>query len=292
MILIYQQKSSFTIITGSGRTFLLIFQCGGGWEMRLLLNELGLRTAIYRKELHVYLQPQVSIDSWRTVSVEALVKTYGERELNDDFRTELEQVGLVHLLDLYLLQEVCRMVVRWQREYLAPQQVSLKFSRRTMERKDITERAERILKAHPGAASMLSIEVNGIYEGGDWKRFCQNCRRFCQMGIRLILGNYGAGTTDDCLLSEAWFDEVKIDRSLIRQLERRTMDYLKVRVIIDLCKKMNRQVTAVGVENWEQYRELEKLGCDKMQGFFADQVMRISEFECKYLSKRLERIII
>ena len=70
------------------------------------------------------------------------------------------------------------------------------------------------------------------------------------------------------------------------------MDYLKVRVIVDLCKKMNRQVTAVGVENWEQYRELEKLGCDKMQGFFADQAISINEFEHKYLSKKLERIII
>lgn len=260
--------------------------------MRVLLNELGLRTAIFRKELHVYLQPQVSIDSWRTVSVEALVKTYGKRELGDDFKTELEQVGLVHLLDLYLLQEVCRMLVRWQREYLAPQQVSLKFSRHTMEMENIPERVERILKEYPGAASMLSVEVTGIYEGRDWKRFCQNCRRFCRMGIRLILGNYGAGTTDNCLLSETWFDEVKIDRSLIRQLERRTMDYLKVRVIVDLCKKMNRQVTAVGVENWEQYRELVKLGCDKMQGFFADQAMSISEFEHKYLSRKLERIII
>ena len=84
--------------------------------MRLLLNELGLRTAISRKELHVYLQPQVSMDSWRTVSVEALVKTYGERALSDDFTMELERGGLIHLLDLYVLQEVCRMLVRWQKE--------------------------------------------------------------------------------------------------------------------------------------------------------------------------------
>ena len=260
--------------------------------MRLLLNELGLRTAISRKELHVYLQPQVSMDSWRTVSVEALVKTYGERALSDDFTMELERGGLIHLLDLYVLQEVCRMLVRWQKEYLVPQQVSVKFSRHTMGMEHIPERVERILKEYPGAASMLSIEVTGTYEGRNWKCFRQNCQKFCQMGIRLILGNYGARTTDCCLLSEVWFDEVKIDRSLIRQLERRTMDYLKVRVFVDLCKKMNRQVTAVGVENWEQYRELEKLGCDKMQGFFADQAISINEFERKYLSKKLERIII
>lgn len=260
--------------------------------MRLLLNELGLRTAISRKELHVHLQPQVSMDSWRIVSVEALVKTYGERELSDDFTMELERGGLIHLLDLYILQEACRMLVRWQKEYLALQQVSVKFSRHTMEMENIPERVERILKEYPGAASMLSIEVSGTYEGRNWKCFRQNCQRFSQMGIRLILGNYGARTTDRCLLSEAWFDEVKIDRSLIGQLEKRTMDYLKVRVIVDLCKKMNRQVTAVGVENWEQYRELQKLGCDKMQGFFADQAMSISEFEHRYLSKKLERIII
>ncbi len=52
--------------------------------------------------------------------------------MSDDFTMELERGGLIHLLDLYVLQEVCRMLVRWQKEYLVPQQVSVKFSRHTM----------------------------------------------------------------------------------------------------------------------------------------------------------------
>ena len=43
------------------------------------------------------------MDSWRTVSVEALVKTYGGRALSDDFTMELERGGLIHL-DLYKRQ--------------------------------------------------------------------------------------------------------------------------------------------------------------------------------------------
>jgi EAL domain-containing protein (putative c-di-GMP-specific phosphodiesterase class I) len=73
-------------------------------------------------------------------------------------------------------------------------------------------------------------------------------------------------------------DEVKIDRSFIKELEAHSDDDLIVRSTINLGHAMNLKVVAEGVELISSWDALGRLGCDLIQGYFISKPLPVQEF--------------
>jgi EAL domain-containing protein (putative c-di-GMP-specific phosphodiesterase class I) len=91
------------------------------------------------------------------------------------------------------------------------------------------------------------------------------------LGIRFSIDDFGTGYSSLAHLTRLPVDEVKIDRSFIRDLEANCDDDLIVRSTIDLGHALNLKVVAEGVEVVSSWNKLALLGCDTIQGYYVSK---------------------
>ena len=103
--------------------------------------------------------------------------------------------------------------------------------------------------------------------------------RLREAGFRLILDDFGLGTSSFNWLADEPIDGLKIDRSLIAAIEHDQRRRVLVAAIVGLARQLELEVVAEGVETCGQRELLLGLGCDLAQGFLfsgpkpADQAL-------------------
>jgi EAL domain-containing protein (putative c-di-GMP-specific phosphodiesterase class I) len=96
-------------------------------------------------------------------------------------------------------------------------------------------------------------------------------RRLRDAGIRFSIDDFGTGHSSLAQLKALPVDELKIDRSFIRDLEQGTRDDAIVRSAIDLSHSLGLKVVAEGIETPAAWTALIHLGCDYAQGYFVSR---------------------
>jgi EAL domain-containing protein (putative c-di-GMP-specific phosphodiesterase class I) len=91
-----------------------------------------------------------------------------------------------------------------------------------------------------------------------------------EMGVRLVIDDFGKGYSSLSYLRRLPVDEIKIDRSFLADLSDRGDDTL-VRSMIDLAHNLGLTAVAEGVESESMFRQLAALTCDAVQGFLISR---------------------
>ncbi len=92
---------------------------------------------------------------------------------------------------------------------------------------------------------------------------------FRSMGLELAVDDYGTGYSNVSNLLRYMPDYVKIDRSLISEIQDRPQKQHFVREVIEFCHENNIMALAEGVETSEELRMSIHLGADLIQGFYT-----------------------
>ncbi|MBI4986606.1 MAG: EAL domain-containing protein, partial [Rhodocyclales bacterium] len=93
------------------------------------------------------------------------------------------------------------------------------------------------------------------------------------------LDDFGTGYSSLSYLRRFPIDEVKIDRSFVRDLHRNADDAAIAAAVVALARTLGLRVVAEGVEQSEQVDVLERLNCDEVQGYFFGRPLDVGEFE-------------
>ncbi|MFY7952575.1 MAG: EAL domain-containing protein, partial [Armatimonadaceae bacterium] len=86
-------------------------------------------------------------------------------------------------------------------------------------------------------------------------------------------------------LANMRLDRLKIDRSLIRNVDQSEQDAAVIRAVVDLAHTLGMEVVAEGVETRTQYERLISLGCDMIQGFYFSKPLPVADLP-KQLTER------
>ena len=100
--------------------------------------------------------------------------------------------------------------------------------------------------------------------------------RLSEMGIRLSIDDFGVGYSSLSYLKSLPVSEIKIDRSFVAKMLENDDDAVIVRSTIDLGRNLGLKVVAEGVESREVWRDLARLDCDFVQGYFLSRPMPAS----------------
>ncbi|MEE1341284.1 MAG: EAL domain-containing protein, partial [Lachnospiraceae bacterium] len=111
------------------------------------------------------------------------------------------------------------------------------------------------------------------------------------MGHTLIIDDFGMGYTSLLYLQSNFFNIVKLDGSLIRDILTNTTNQKIVASIVELGEKLNVKVIAEYVETKEQCQLLEELGCNLYQGYFFSKPISLEDF-IKELKRRNEPFVV
>jgi EAL domain-containing protein (putative c-di-GMP-specific phosphodiesterase class I) len=119
----------------------------------------------------------------------------------------------------------------------------------------------------------LKLEITESYLVTDPTLMHNNIEELCSHGVRLSLDDFGTGYSSLTHLRRLPIDEIKIDRSFIKDLETDSDDAAIVQSTIDLAHSLNLMVVAEGVETELTWNRLRAFGCDQAQGFYLARPM-------------------
>ena len=100
-----------------------------------------------------------------------------------------------------------------------------------------------------------------------------------KLGISISLDDFGTGFSSLSYLQRFPIDNLKIDRSFIRDIPGNPDSVVLTHAIIAMANALGMSVTAEGVEKADQMFFLADSGCQEMQGFYFSQPLPVDKFE-------------
>ncbi len=240
-----------------------------------------LRHALDRDELVVHYQPQATIADGRVRWVEALVRwQHPERGLLGpyEFVHLAEHTGLIHPLTHHVLRVALEQCRTW-RDRGMELSVAVNLSVRDLVDLDLPGAIAAELDRCGLPPQALGIEITETMLVLDPNRTVEVLARLQQLGVRISLDDYGTGWSSLQYLSRLPVDELKIDRSFVRELTSSRAGSSIVESTVDLARKLGLTTVAEGVETVEMWDRLAKLGCDVAQGYFISRPLPADELE-------------
>ncbi|MGE5649768.1 MAG: putative bifunctional diguanylate cyclase/phosphodiesterase [Bacillota bacterium] len=239
-------------------------------QKRLSL-EVNLRKALERGELELYYQPQFSLKDGSLVGLEALLR-WNHPELGmvspAEFIPVAEESGLIVPIGRWVLCTACRQVAAWREAGLGDVHVSVNLSARQTKDSLLVEDILEALRETGMSPGQLELEITETVLMENVHANVELLQRLQTEGIRLSIDDFGTGYSSMAYLKRFPIDQVKIDRTFVRDIPGDGDDEAITTAIIAMAHSLGLSVVAEGVETEQQLDFLRKAGCDIMQGYY------------------------
>lgn len=244
---------------------------------------------LYAFEKHEFLlhyQPLVEIKTHRIIGAEALLR-WKHPVLGYiypiDFIPLLEKTEQIISVGDWVLEQACLQAKKWQtidRNLRITINVSSKQLMASLARNKfhIVTRIKHLLKKIDLRPESLELEVTENAIVHDDKTTKNNLKALKKMGVHISCDDFGMGYASFNRLRQLYLDTIKIDKSLISDIDKNSIDCIIVKSILALGKQMNVDVIAEGVRNEKIANALLEMGCIIGQGYFFNKPVSAQKF--------------
>lgn len=248
--------------------------------MNFLQLETDLRHAIERSELVIYYQPIVSLATTEIIALESLVRWQHPQRgliLPDEFIPLAEETREIDNVGYWVIQEACAQNKIWHDMGFSNITVTVNISLLQFRHKELPEQIGAIIKntGLPADAFELEITESTVMESKGL--VLEIFRELNKMKIHLMMDDFGIGFSSINSLKHLPFSTLKIDRSLISDIDTNPDASAIVKSIIDMAHTLKIKVIAEGVETQGQLELLRSYNCDYAQGYLLYNPMRAEE---------------
>lgn len=232
-----------------------------------------LRGALARQEVTVAYQPIADLRTGRITGLEALVRWTNRRfgaVPPDEFVPVAEDAGLIGEIGLEVLRRACRDVVAWRADRELGHRdlhVAVNVSPHQLTDPELVQQVAATLDAAGLPPHALTLEITETAVMHDLDVARRVLAELRSLGSRISMDDFGTGHSSMRNLRQIPLDILKIDRSFVAGLGESPEDTVIVESVIRLGHSFGLAVVAEGVETDAQRRHLERLGCDRGQGY-------------------------
>ena len=256
-------------------------------KMQMLIKERvqleeDMRAAIVAQQFELYYQPQV--DRQRgIIGAEALLRwRHPQHGLVSpvQFIAQAEESGLILPIGHWVIESACEQLVRWAADPLTESLVlSINISARQCLQPDFVNEVLGLLSATGANPQRLMLELTESVLVDNVDEIITRMNVLKAQGVGFALDDFGTGYSSLSYLKRMPFDQVKIDRSFVRDVMLDQNDASIVRTIISLGLILDLEVVAEGVETEEQLDFLLAQECHLFQGYLFGQPLALETFE-------------
>jgi diguanylate cyclase (GGDEF)-like protein len=250
-------------------------------RMRMLSD---MREALIRKEFEVYYQPIFDTKTCSACAVEALVRWHHPIQgliSPDRFIPLAEETGLMEPLGQWVLQQACRDATAW------PAQVKIAVNLSTVQLTsalfDVVSHALLESGIRP---ERLELEITESMLMKNVERNAAIFRQLKNIGVSIVLDDFGMGYSSLSYLTMLPFKKIKIDKSFTQGLANNIGCIASVASVLTLARHLDMVVTAEGVETKEQFQLLRAAGVHQVQGYFFGRPSPVSELTFDALNSK------
>lgn len=237
---------------------------------RLLLDEMAI--ALKKSQFEIHYQPIVDTRSGKIVCCEALLR-WRHPELGmvppSDFIPVAEMSGFIEPIGRWVLEHACKEAAQWPDDV----RVAVNLSARQFSGFEFAAMVARVLERTKLLPHRLELEITETVFLQDSEENIRVLQALKQLGVRIVLDDFGTGFSSLAYLRKFSFDKLKIDRSFVADLPTSDGNLAIVRAIIGLGRSFSADVTAEGVETAAEHELLAQEGCEQCQGFLFHRPM-------------------
>lgn len=243
-------------------------------------TEKALTEAVQRGEFILAFQPQMSLVTGEVAGAEALLRWNHPREglrLPSTFIPIAERTGLIAEIGDWVVGEVASVVANWQREGFEGR-LAFNISPRQLDRPDFFVKLRHAFADSGVPLSMVELEFTESAAMEVGAAALEEIGSLRADGARISIDDFGTGYSNLARLRTMPLDRVKLDPSLIADIESSEKARVIVQAVIQLIKGVECEIVAEAVETVAQADILRAMGCDTVQGFVFAEPMFEQEF--------------
>lgn len=235
-----------------------------------------IKRALENREFELHFQPILSLDTYRIVKAEALLRWNlpdHSMRLPSTFLKHAESSGLIVPLGAWVFTQAakaCQQFTQLQPDFSVAVNVS---ASQINAREDHTQAWIQELADYKLDPTRISLEITEQVMLRPTAAVRARIKRLKLAGFQFSIDDFGVGYSSLAVLQDTQFHYLKIDRHFISTLESAPASQAVVRAIIELAHGLNMKAIAEGIETQEQLEILQQLGCDLGQGYLLHRPM-------------------
>lgn len=231
--------------------------------------------------MEVYYQPIYTPATGRFSSCEALLR------LKDPqlgfispavFMPIAERNGTILAIDKYVLSSVCEMISTTAAREYGLEYVEINLSIVDCIQTNLAENVLKTLSKYDVKPSEINLEITETSEEGINAVMEENVRKLMAAGVDFSMDDFGTGYSNIARVANMPVKLFKLDKSIIQSAFDSEVNYMVMYNMVKIIKSLGKEIVAEGVETGEQARQIIKLGCNHIQGFFYSRPMPKDQF--------------
>lgn len=263
--------------TGGGNTSYIYKAEDEGAALERMELKGALRDALGSEHLTLFYQPIVDVKAGVVTGCEALMR-WRHPQLGmvppSTFIPMAEKSGMILPLGEWALKQACRDAATWRSGI----KVAVNLSAAQFDRDDLAGTVQHALDTSGLDADRLEIEITEATLLKSEARALETLERLRDLGVRLVLEDFGSSFASLGYLHTFAFDKIKIDQSFVSGTADRHSPTI-VAAVAELAKSLGVGPVAEGVEGPEQAESVSSAGCQEMQGFYFSHPVPAHEVE-------------
>jgi len=222
------------------------------WQYRQQILMLDLEDALNTDEMWLEYQPKVSIRDGRVGSLEALIRwqhpEFG-RVPPDHWITLAEQVGMIHPVTLWVIDQACQDHAQLRSRYGSDVAIAVNVSAVDLAHPEFNDEMTDIIRRHDMNPGDVILEITETAMMADPDAARRMIRSLSLSGFRIALDDFGTGHSSLGTLASFDLDELKIDRSFLRDILSHPTKQRIFRAAFELGEALDLDVVVEGVED-------------------------------------------
>ncbi len=246
-------------------------------EQYYIENE--IKSAIKNNLLEIHYQPKVGYDG-SLIGFEALVRwkdSFGKYISPDIFIPAAEELGIINLIDRYIITKVCSDVKNILHSHNIVKPVSVNISAKNFSLVSILDFVIETVDSFGIDPSFIEIEITETGIMNNEKSAIAVLDKLTSKGFNIIIDDFGTGYSSLNKLKDFPVRTIKIDKSFVDEIPGNAKAENIIRTIISLANHLDFTLVAEGVERREQVEFLKALGCEVFQGYHFFRPLPVSD---------------
>lgn len=243
--------------------------------------EQSLRAAVTHAQFVLHYQPQVNANR-KITGFEVLLRWQREDGLlhtPSDFIRVAEETGIIIPLGHWIIRAACQTLASWQEDQATSQwHLAVNLSAHELREPSFVNYVSSIIEETGAPAHKLLLEITESQLIDNVDQIALKMAQLHQLGIRFSLDDFGTGYSSLSFLKRLPLDQLKIDKSFIRDIHARHDDLQIVSAILNMGHLMKLEVIAEGVETQAQWQLLISKGCQHFQGYLCGRPAPIEDY--------------
>lgn len=253
-------------VKSDGRNGFRFFEAAMDEEVRTRHSlEAGLRAELARDGLEILYNPAFEASSRELVCLEARAH-WQHPDLgllaSEKFVPIAEETGLVIALGEWVMETACRQAASWP----AHVNLAVNLSPVQFRSADIVDLVRSVLASTGLDPKRLELEVRRFDQLQSYNPDLDLLRDLADLGVAIVLDDFGAGRSSLSYLKNFDFDKIKIDEILVSEISTDADSAAIMCAVAGLGRTMRFDTAAGGVETEEQVTLLWMAGCSRLQG--------------------------